>query len=570
LRGMRTGAKALALLAGASLALSACASGDDSGDDTGDQNTTAPVTFTWAYDQEFATYNGNTADGNAAANAVVLNQVLRGFWYFAPDGTITPDKDYGTFEKTSDNPLTVKYTFNDKATWSDGEALDCDDAVLDWLANSGVTGEKGFSSASTAGYEDMNKPQCKDGDKSFTIVYKKPFADWDANFGPNSGWILPAHIVEKQSGVSDIIAAADQPTSPTLAKAIQFYNEGWQLNPGQLKPDIMPSAGPYQISAWQAGQSLTLKPNPKWWGAPPKSQTIVIRYLAGDQMAQALQNGEIDAMDPQPQVELVNQLKALGDKVDFSTHSQYTYEQLTYNFKTQFADKKLREAFTKCVPRQQIVDNLVKPQDPNAKILESRYIFPFQDEYSQFTNLGGQNYDKVDIAGAKQLLGGKTPTVRIGWRKDPAALNKRRVDTLALIQASCKQAGFNVVDAGVPTFFEKEWPAGNFDVAMFAWTGSPVVTGSSSTYISNGGNNNGKYSSPQMDQLITSLNGTIDKNQQMTLIKQIDAKLWTDLMNVPLFAFPGILAKSPDAEGVEFNSTQSDLSWNAQNWSIKS
>src|SRR5215213_10323528 len=102
---MRTGAKALALLAGASLALSACASGDDSGDDTGDQNTTAPVTFTWAYDQEFATYNGNTADGNAAANAVVLNQVLRGFWYFAPDGTITPYKDYGTFEKTSDNPL---------------------------------------------------------------------------------------------------------------------------------------------------------------------------------------------------------------------------------------------------------------------------------------------------------------------------------------------------------------------------------------------------------------------------------------------------------------------------------
>jgi len=567
---MRTGAKVLASLAAASLLLSACASNDDSGG-TASQQTTAPITFRWAYEQEFASYNGNTADGNSVANNAILTQTVPGFWGFAPDGSIQPDKDFGTFEKTSDNPLTVKYTFNDKAVWSDGNPVDCDDFVLAWLANSGVTGENGFSSAATFGYEDQNKPQCKDGDKTVTVVYKKTFADWAGLYG--SPTLLPAHIVEKQASIPDIIAAADTPTSPEMKKAETFYNEGWNVNPGQIKPDIMLSSGRYKISQWQAGQSLTLTANDKWWGTPPKSKTLVVRYLGGDQQVQALQNGEVDAMDPQPQVELVNQLKALGDRVKFSTHDQYTFEHLDYNFRGAFADKNLREAFTKCVPRQQIVDNLIKPQNPDAKIIQSRYVYPFQESYSQFENgVGGEKYNTVDIPGAKALLAaaGKTGlTVRVGWRKDPAQLNKRRVDTLALIQASCNQAGFKVVDTGTPDFFEKALPDGNFDVAMFAWTGSPLVTGSSDIYITGGGSNFGKYKGPQVDQLTAQLNGEIDTTKQVDLMKKIDTQLWTDLVTIPLFAFPGILATVPEAEGVEYNATQQELMWNAQSWSLK-
>ena len=567
---MRTGARVLATLAAASLFLSACAS-DDDGDDTASQQTTAPITVRWAHEQEFASYNGNTADGNSVANNAILTQTVSGFWVFAPDGSIQPNEDFGTFEKTSDSPLTVKYTFNEKAAWSDGEAIDCDDFVLTWLANSGVTGEEGFSSAATFGYEDQNKPDCKDGDKTVTVTYKKPFADWAGLYG--SPTILPAHLVEKNGDVPDIIAAADSPTAPTLKKAVTFYNEAWNVNPGQIKPDIMLSSGPYSLTGWQAGQSITLTANPKWWGTPAKAKTLVVRYLGGDQQAQALQNGEVDAIDPQPQVELVNQLKALGDRVTFSTHDQYTFEHLDFNFRGEFKDKNLREAFAKCIPRQQIIDNLVKPQNANAKILQSRYVFPFQPDYSKFeSGVGGEAYNTVDIAGAKQLVdaAGKTGmTVRVGWRKDPAQLNKRRVDTLALVQASCKQAGFNVVDTGTPDFFEKALPEGNFDLAMYAWTGSPLVTGSSAIYITKGESNFQAYSSPVVDQATSQLNQEIDTAKQVDLMVQIDKQLWTDLATVPLFAFPGILATTPDIEGVEYNATQQELLWNAQNWSLK-
>lgn len=572
----RTGTQVLALLAGSTLALTACATSSSGGSGATSSATSAPITITWGYAQEFSGYNSNTNDGVALSNTVVLNQVQRGFVYFAPDGTIARDKDFGTFEKTSDSPLTVKYKINDKAAWSDGDAVDCDDVVLTWMANSNTSGEKGFNSASTTGYNQMNAPACKAGDKEFTVTYKEPFADWESMFNQTS--ILPAHVVEAQAGMTKkFVDYVSNPKSPELAKAIEFYNRGWQFNPGQLKKDIIPSTGPYAIDSWTGGQSLTLKANPKWWGTPAKAQTIVIRYIADDAQAQALQNGEINIMEPQPQVDIVNQLKQQGDKVKWESGDQFSFEHLDFNFKGAFADKNLREAFALCVPRQEIVNNLILPQNPKAKIMESRFVFPFQSQYSDFVSgVGGSKYDTVDLAKAKQLVtaAGKTGmTVKISWRKNPTAPNKRRADTIALVKASCAQAGFNVVDAGTNTFFDKELPNGNFDVALYAWIGSPLVTSNAAIYQTKvggkGGQNNGQYSNPTVDKDLDSLNRELNKDKQLALLKQIDTQLWTDLATIPLFAFPNIVATDNKVQNVKMNTTQQDLTWNAYDWSLK-
>ena len=91
----------------------------------------------------------------------------------------------------------------------------------------------------------------------------------------------------------------------------------------------MPSAGPYQIAQWQAGQSMTLMANPKWWGTPPKSKTIVIRFIPQDQQAQALQNGEVQIMEPQPNSDLLNQLKNIGSTINIQNQDQFTFEHST-------------------------------------------------------------------------------------------------------------------------------------------------------------------------------------------------------------------------------------------------
>jgi len=580
-----TAARAIALAAVSALGLAACATSSTGTSSTSSSTssgstasaTTANTTITAAHEQEFGAYNNNTADQNAVKNTVVLNQVLRGFWYFGTDGTVQPDKEFGTFEKTSDNPLTVKYTINDKAVWSDGTPIECSDLVLAWAANSNQfpTGKKNpdgtegqvFSTAGSTGYEDANVPQCNKGDKTVTLTYKKPFADWNSLFG--GGVILPAHILEKQSGVSDIITAVKNKDMAQLTKAGAFYNTGWIFKAGQYKTDIAPSAGPYQVSQWQGGQSITLTANPKWWGTPPASKNVVIRIISQDQQAQALQNGEVQIIQPQPNSDLLAQLKNIGNTINIKNADQFTFEHYDFNFRkgNPFTDLKVRQAFAKCLPRQTIVDNLIKPINPNAQVLNSLYAEPFQPNYQQFVSSNGSSaYGAVDIAGAKQLLGGKTINVRIGYQTP----NPRRTKEVALVRDSCGQAGFKVTDAGQSDFFGNGLANGNWDVALFAWSGSAIVTSNSSTYVTGGGNNNGKYSNPTVDKLTSQLNSELDATKQAGIQAQLDKIVFTqDLASIPVFTFPGVEAWDKKVKGVEYNPSQSDITWNMDKWSVQ-
>jgi peptide/nickel transport system substrate-binding protein len=577
---MRKGATYVALLAGGALALSACSTGGgDGGDtgDTGDGGGPADTTITAAHEQEFGSYNNNTVDENAIKNTVVLNQVLRGFWFYGEDGSVVADTEFGTYEKTSDEPLKVKYTFADGAKWSDGEAIDCDDFLLVWAANSGTytTGEGDpetgqpaqlFSAASNTGYDITEKPACADGDTEIEITYSKPFADWQAQFGGLA--FLPAHIVEKQAGGIDLVDAITNDDMEALTAAAEFYNTGWVFNPGDIDTSLTPSAGPYQIESWQAGQSITLTANPGWWGTPAKSKNIVIRFIAQEQQAQALANGEIQVAEPQPNPDVVQQLEGLGDQVEVLQGDEYTYEHVDFNFAGAFADPELRRAFALCVPRQLIVDNLIKPVNPSAEVMNSRYAFPFNAEYEDVVSASYDGrFDKANVAEAKSVVDGKGAAgavVRIGYQTP----NQRRTNTVDLIRSSCNQAGFDVKDAGQDDFFGNGLTAGNWDVALFAWSGSALVTPSASIFQSDGGQNNGKYANAQVDALLAELNVTPDPDAQTKLVGQIEKLLWDDLATVPLFAFPSIAAYSTAVEGVKLQPAQTQVLWNINEWSV--
>ncbi len=556
------GRSGLALLAVGALGLTACSTTAETEEPTQD------ITFTYAYEQELDSYNAQTAGSNATKNALVVNRVLPGFWRYAPDGSLEPETEFGSYTKVSDDPLTVEYTFNENAVWSDGEPIDCDDAYLQYISNSGKYKE--FDPAGTTGYDLIESFTCADGDKKFTVVFKEPFADWEGLFGT----FMPAHVLERETGVTDFVASAQADDAAAMAKAGDFWRNAWAgFAPGELPAEaLIPASGPYKLSSWEPGQSVTLVANDKWWGEAPKAKTVVIRFIAQDGQAQALENGEILAMDPQPNPDLVAQLKALGDNYVTQGGDAYVYEHLDYNFKSDvWKDPKVREAFAMCVPRQAIVDNLIKPQNEEAVVLNSRYIFPFQAEYNDVASaIVGDEFDTADIEKSKALLaeaGVTNPKVKIGY----IAENQRRADAFALIADSCGKAGFEIVDGVSPTFFDDdgELVSGNFDVAMFAWAGSPLVTGSSSTFVTDGGNNFGSYSNPQVDELTAKLNVTPDRAAQLDLIKQIETILWDDLATIPVFAHPALLAYAANTEGVQLNATQAGLTWNMEDWNIQ-
>ncbi|MGB5934978.1 MAG: ABC transporter family substrate-binding protein [Ornithinimicrobium sp.] len=601
----------MAIVAAGALALSACTSGGDSDDegsgdeggsgsedsedsesesdviekpDLGDvQTQDDQITYSLG-EQEWDSWNDQTSATNSTYNAVVNAQTQGAFWYFGTDGSIIRDESFGTYEKTSDDPQTVEYTIADDAAWSDGTPITSNDFLLQWAASNPTTlfGEEEdaglFDAISTSlGEQVPDGLDTEPDSKTFTVVYEDPYPDWEILLSAP----LPAHIVAQEAGLEPAeMAQAILDKDPSgMEPVAEFYNTGWNASGGTL-PDasLTPSSGPYTLegATWNSPESLTLVPNEEYWSTPPGTKNLTFRFTAPEAMVQALQNGDINVIEPQPDVDTVQAIEGMGDGFTLLTGPTLTWEHLDFNFidSSPFSEAEgglaAREAFAMCVPRQQIVDNLIKPVDPEGTRMDLREVFPFQEEDYEavLSEAYDGRYDEVDIEGATAKLeesGLSTPVdVRIGY----SAPNQRRTNEVAEIKASCDQAGFNIVDEGDGAFFDAGGPldVGDWDVALFAWAGSGQIASGESIYSTGEGQNFGKYSNEEVDAAWDTLAQSNDPEVWQEQRIEIEKLLWDDLMNIPLFPHPGLVGYDSSIENVFFNSTQTQISWNAEQW----
>ena len=525
---------------------------------------------------DFLSYNGLQSNTYTTYNSAVADRMFSSFWYFGTDGSIIPDKDFGTYEKTSDDPLTVKYTISDDAKWSDGTPVTAGDFIFHWAANNDTVKAEGSETPlfdSISFEQGKYIPEAPEGEadgKEFTVTYPEPYADWEILIST----ALPAHIVAKEAGMSfeELVTAAKEKDVEALTPAAEFWNDGWDFSPGEL-PDasLVPSMGPYKFKdgGWQAGQSITLEANPEYWGTPPATKELVLRFADPKTHVQALQNGDLDVIEPQATVDTLQQLEGLGDDVNVQTGDQLTWEHVDYNRGegSVFADSpELREAFALCLPRQQIVDNLIKPIYADAQVMNLREVFPFQDKYQEVVDEAyPKEMDEPNIEKAKELVeksGVSTPTVRLGYQ----AGNQRRTETVALIKSSCDQAGFDVQDANSPVFFKEVMPAGDYDAALFAWAGSGQKASGANIYQSDGAQNQQSYNNPEVDAAWDKLATSLDEDEQLEQVKTIEKLLWEDFQAIPLYAHPGLVGHKADVANVRDTAAQSGALWNVEQW----
>ena len=525
---------------------------------------------------DFLSYNGLQSNTYTTYNSAVVDRMFSSFWYFGTDGSIIPNKDFGTYEKTSDDPLTVKYTISDDAKWSDGTPVTAGDFIVHWAANNDTVKAEGSETPlfdSISFEQGKYIPEAPEGEadgKEFTVTYPEPYADWEILIST----ALPAHIVAEEAGMSfeELVTAAKEKDVEALTPAAEFWNDGWDFSPGEL-PDasLVPSMGPYKFKdgGWQAGQSITLEANPEYWGTPPATKELVLRFADPKTHVQALQNGDLDVIEPQATVDTLQQLEGLGDDVNVQTGDQLTWEHVDYNRGegSVFADSpELREAFALCLPRQQIVDNLIKPIYADAQVMNLREVFPFQDKYQEVVDEAyPKEMDEPNIEKAKELVeksGVSTPTVRLGYQ----AGNQRRTETVALIKSSCDQAGFDVQDANSPVFFKEVMPAGDYDAALYAWAGSGQKASGANIYQSDGAQNQQSYNNPEVDAAWDKLATSLDENEQLEQVKTIEKLLWEDFQAIPLYAHPGLVGHKADVANVRDTAAQSGALWNVEQW----
>ena len=531
--------------------------------------------------EQYNAYNGDVSSTNSTYNAVVNDRLIGSFWYWGTDGTVYPNEWFGSYEVTSEDPLTVEYTISDEAVWSDGTPVTANDYLLVWASSNpeslGGVDTLGFDPVSdTFGAYVPDGLETEVDSKEFTIVYPEPYPDWELVV---SG-AHPSHVVAEQSGMEpgELAQAILDGDGETVAQASEFWNTGWVFNDYEIPDEsIVPSSGPYTLqgSVWEKDLSLSLVPNEEFYGPAPATENLTFKFADPGTHVQALQNGDINVIEPQATVDTMDQLAGMGDTVTTLTGDEMTWEHLDFNFGegSVFSDDEgglaAREAFAMCVPRQQIVQNLIQPINPEAEVMNLREKFPFQPDYQEVLSAAydGQ-YDEVDIEGAAAKLeeaGLETPVeVRIGY----SAPNPRRTDEVTAIKASCDEAGFDIVDAGDSTFFQQGGPleTGDWEVALFAWAGSGQIASGQPIYSTGGGQNYGGFSNEEVDAAWDELASSNDEAVHLEQVKKIEKLLWDELYGIPLFAHPGVIGHDASLENVRHNSTQTGVAWNAEQW----
>lgn len=598
---------AVGLTAVGALVISGCApgGGGDAGDDSG---LVEGSSITAAWNQAFYSMNGNTSFGNATANNNINYLVLDGFNYYNNTPELVQNTSFGTYELVSEDPLTVTFTVNEGVNWSDGTPIDAADLMLNWAAlsraldtpdfdpgeftdpetgeftdafptdvvyfDSGATPESGMGLVSET-------PEIGEDGRSITMTFDQPFVDWELVFTSP----LPAHVIAKNAlGIEDneeakqaVLDAIESNDAAALAPMASFWNSGFNFTSMPEDPELVTASGPYMISDFVADEYITLTANPEYSGDNTANiEEITVRFIPDPLAAvQALENGEVDIIQPQATADITTALEGI-DGITVNTGLGGTYEHVDLQFdqgrnpENIFSNPLVREAFMKTIPRQEIVDTLIKPIIGDDAILRDSQLFvPGAAGYDEAASTNtSADYAEVDIEGARQLLqeSGVTNTeVCILY----ASNNPRRVNEFALIQQSANEAGFNVTDCGSEDWGGLLGTPGAYDASLFGWQSTSLgVTNSLPTFVTGGINNLNFYSNERVDEIITELNTTFDEETQIELQVEMDRLLWEDFYGVTIYQFPEVTAFSDRVTNIDPSILAPTIFWNAWDWEV--
>ena len=531
------------------LLLAACGGGGGGGAGSSATAIKDGGTLSYAADQEPTGFNNNTSKDNGTSVLNVVSNMIRPVVRLHPDFSVRLNGELmDSATQTSADPQTIVYKIKPEAVWSDGTPVSADDFVYLWKNLNGSV--KGNDVASTTGYDQIKGVEGSDNGKTVTVVFAEPFTDWKSLFYG----LLPAHYMAKVPG---------------------GWNTGLDKNPEKI-----PVNGPFKVSTWEQGQSLTLVRNERYFGPKAHLDSVVFRFLPeSTTQPAALQNNEVDLIYPQPQLDLVAQVKALPD-VTSELNIGLSFEHFDFNFKNQhLADPAVRKAIATGMNIPELVSRTVKQFTDQAQPLGNRIWLPGQKYYQDHFG----EYGKGDTAGATRLLedagyakGGDgiyaKDGQRLSLRISTTAGNQLRETQEQLFQAQMKAVGVDIkiANADSTKLFGDWLPNGNFDIANFGWVGNPfAISSSQDIYRTGGGSNYGRYSSSKVDQLFAQAVREVDEARSAELGNQIDQQLTADMATIPLYAKPTYLAVRKTFTGVGDNATQEGPFWNSNLWAQK-
>ncbi|WP_421083890.1 ABC transporter family substrate-binding protein [Rothia nasimurium] len=572
---------AIGLSAVAALALSACASTNTGTTANGGDTAAGDKSVSIAITNVFSSLNSGTAEGNSDTNGIIAQMTHRGFLTITDTFDLKKNEWFGSYTMTEEGEgIKVEYKVNDDQKWSDGNEIDKGDLLLAWASQSGYfnseDGELTYFdyAGETAGLGGAGKPTMGEDGRTITFNYPVAFADWEIAYDIGK----PAHVVAELAGMDEaklvevLETAEPGAENEDLKKIAEAWNTGYNTTTMPAE-NLTVGNGPYLVSAVEENQSITLTANPNYQGdTKPAIGEVVLKVLPDvNAQIQALKNGEITAMAPQASVDTITQLNEM-DGVTTVTQPDQAYDHLDLNMKegSPFADVNVRKAFLLTVPRQDILDKLIKPMDAEAEVLNSQlYVASDAANYAKTVETNNSSeypLDNMDanIEKAKELLGGQTPTIRILYNSK----NPNRVNSFQMIKESAEKAGFIVEDAG-----SEQWSSllsgGDYEASIFGWVSSGVGNSSLGQIFAAGSSSNfTSYNNEIVNAAADELMKTTDQARIDELKMQADAETFKDGYGLPLFQSIAVTSVADNVTGVKPKPGQQPLTWNIEEWDI--
>jgi peptide/nickel transport system substrate-binding protein len=485
-------------------------------------------TLRWAVDQFSTQWNYNELNGPEASTAQVLYGVMP--YAFIADKTAktSPDPDYVTSAKatTTGGKQVVTIELNRKAKWSDGTPITEKDYETQWKALRNPNGA--YQISSSTGYDRIGSVKAGKDQYEVVATFDKPFADWMSLWSP----LYPAKW-------------QDTP---------QHFNTGY-LNKIPL------TAGPFKIEKIdKTAKTVSMVPDPNWWGAKPKLDRIVTRALELDAAVNAFANGEVDVnllpIDPSAYKRAKS---ARGGTVRVAGGPDFRH--FTINGTApNLQDLRVRQAVAMAINRQAIAKADLTGLPWPARTMDNHFLVNTQAGYKSNSGAVG----RFDPAKAKQLLdqagwkqsgtyrqkGGKTLELRFVI---PSGIQASRQEG-ELTQAMLRDVGIKLDINAVPSddFFDKYVSTGNFDITPFAWLGTPFpISSVQSIYADPVKDSKGelqiqqnyaRVGSKQIDDLMNHAEATLDQNKAFDLINQADADIWNEVHSLIMYQRPQMVA----------------------------
>ena len=565
----------------------------------------------------FTSLNPSHNEHNLVLNSNVAYMSGIGFNYYDDKPVLVENKTFGSYKIISKSPFKVKYTVNKGRVWSDGTPITGVDLLLtNVISSNQYSIDAGLGDPESAdkkpafdslGYSSTYNTLIKDvtlatDRMSVVIEWKKFFPDWEV-YAPG---VSPVHAMvalaegktklgtnaNNVANKNKFLRAYNSKDTEMLTKIGKIWSNSYNVTEVNEKtnPLLLVANGAMQVESIVKNQRVTLKLNPKYNSGPKMSGIEKIVYVTipdSTAAAQALANKEADyysALATADSVALLNKIK--GITLDGTPEATYEHVELRSGaapggkpYTGPFAGmsqkaKDLRTAFYLALPRQEIIDKIVKPVNAKAVVMNSLQYFPTEPNYGKMIAASG--FDKFTegtqaqrTAKALALVKKYFPDAKAGSNSVKVELlfntTQRRADQAALIKAELADAGFQV-----NLNPKANWGAlltdSTYDAALFAWgKGSLLQTGNFASYKS--ADSDSGYENARVDALIEELEvGNFNDDQRYSRYLAIEKIMAEDAVSIPIFLWPTLTAFNSDLKGVSPAPLVPNGLWNFWDW----